>query len=73
MYVPVVGLGVKVSMVKLLIKRMMFSFQIDGFVDVNKDAVDKAREDLAAKIKEIFGVETQMGYVDKNHPEFEWE
>lgn len=40
---------------------------------MNKDAVDKTREDLAAKIKEIFGVETQMGCVDKNQPEFEWE
>lgn len=40
---------------------------------MNRDAVDKAREDLAGKIKEIFGVETQVDYVDKNHPEFEWE
>ena len=48
-------------------------FPIDGFVDVNRDAVDKAREDLVGKSKEIFGVETQVGYVDKNHPEFEWE
>ena len=37
-----------------------------------RDAVDKAREDLVGKSKEIFGVETQVGYVDKNHPEFEW-
>ncbi|QQP28813.1 B3/4 domain-containing protein [Lactobacillus ultunensis] len=48
-------------------------FPIDGFIDVNRDAVDKARDDLAEKIEEIFGVETQIGYVDRDHPEFEWE
>lgn len=48
-------------------------FPIDGFIDVNKDTVNKARTDLAMKIAEIFGVKTQVGYVDRNHPEFEWE
>lgn len=48
-------------------------FPIDGFTDVNKDTVNKARTDLAMKIAEIFGVKTQVGYVDRNHPEFEWE
>lgn len=48
-------------------------FPIDGFTDVNKDIVNKARTDLAMKIAEIFGVKTQVGYVDRNHPEFEWE
>ncbi len=48
-------------------------FPIDGFTDVNKDIVNKARTDLALKIAEIFGVKTQVGYVDRNHPEFEWE
>lgn len=48
-------------------------FPIDGFTDVNKDTVIKARMDLATKIAEIFGVKTQVGHVDRNHPEFEWE
>lgn len=48
-------------------------FPLDGFIDVNKDTVNKARTDLAMKIAEIFGVKTQVGYVDRNHPEFEWE
>lgn len=48
-------------------------FPIDGFTDVNKNTVNKARTDLAMKITEIFGVKTQVGYVDRNHPEFEWE
>lgn len=60
-------------MEKLLIKLAMFFFPIDGFTDVNKDTVNKARTDLAMKIAEIFGVKTQVGYVDRNHPEFEWE
>lgn len=48
-------------------------FPIDGFTNVNKDTVNNARTDLAMKIAEIFGVKTQVGYVDRNHPEFEWE
>lgn len=48
-------------------------FPIDGFTDVNKNTVNKARTDLAMKVTEIFGVKTQVGYVDRNHPEFEWE
>lgn len=46
-------------------------FPIDGFIDVNKDAVDQARDDLAEQIHEIFGVEPQTGFVDKDHPEIE--
>ena len=48
-------------------------FPIDGFTDVNKDTVNKARTDLAIRVAEIFGVKTQVGYVDRNHPEFDWE
>lgn len=48
-------------------------FPIDGFIDVNKESVDAARDDLAEKIQHIFGVNVQTGYVDYNHPEFEWE
>ncbi|KRM81587.1 B3 4 domain-containing protein [Limosilactobacillus coleohominis DSM 14060] len=47
-------------------------FPIDGFVDINKEAVDQAKEDLANQLHEIFGVETLSGIVDRTHPSFEW-
>lgn len=47
-------------------------FPIDGFVDVNKDIVDQAKQDLAQHLQDIFGVETQVGTVDRDHPVFEW-
>lgn len=47
-------------------------FPIDGFVDINKSAVDQARIDLEEKISEYFHVPTQSGIVDQQHPIFEW-
>lgn len=47
-------------------------FPIDGFIDVNKERVDQAVNDLAAKLQSIFQVKTQSGIVDQNHPNFEW-
>lgn len=47
-------------------------FPIDGFVDVNKDTVNEAREDLVHQLHEIFHVDPISGFVDQDHPTFEW-
>lgn len=47
-------------------------FPLDGFVDINKEAVQEAQADLEQQLHNIFGVQTQAGFVDQNHPSFEW-
>lgn len=47
-------------------------FPIDGFTDVNKDKVNLAVKDLSQQLHDIFGVKVQSGFVDKEHPSFEW-
>lgn len=47
-------------------------FPIDGFADVNADTVRQAQADSQQKLKDIFGVDSQAGIVDKDHPSFEW-
>lgn len=47
-------------------------FPIDGFTDVNKDKVIEAREELSNLLKEIFGCEVIVGYVDIEQPEMIW-
>lgn len=47
-------------------------FPIDGFLDVNKEQVNRAVQDLATQLETVFNVEVQQGIVDKNHPSFEW-
>lgn len=44
-------------------------FPIDGFIDFNKDEVLKARDELQKYVTNIFGCETIIGFVDKEHPE----
>lgn len=46
-------------------------FPIDGFEDVNKEEVLAARDELAQKLEEIFGAKPIVGFIDKEHPEFE--
>lgn len=46
-------------------------FPIDGFTDFNKEEVLKAREELQKQLTTIFGCETIVGFVDKDHPEME--
>lgn len=46
-------------------------YPIDGFTDFNKDEVLAARDELAALLKEYFGCEPIVGFVDKENPEFE--
>ena len=48
-------------------------FPIDGFVDVNGDAVRAAMADFAALLKEVFGVDAVLGFVDKDHTTFTFE
>lgn len=48
-------------------------FPIDGFTDVNKDTVDQAKADLEHKLQTIMGAKTVSGFVDKEHPTFEWQ
>ena len=45
-------------------------FPIDGFSDVNKEDVIKARDELAALLEAQFGCRVITGLVDKNSPEF---
>lgn len=47
-------------------------FPLDGFTDVNKEAVQEAQADLEQQLQTIFGVDTQAGFVDQSHPSFEW-
>lgn len=42
-------------------------FPIDGFAGENEDEILAARDELAKKIEEIFGVKTEVGWVDINN------
>ena len=46
-------------------------FPIDGFGQINKEAVIAARDELAAKIEEFFGVKTITGFVDSENRSFD--
>lgn len=46
-------------------------FPIDGFVDLNKDQVEAAAEELAALAEKYFGVKAAIGYIDKDNRIFE--
>ncbi|MEG0291906.1 MAG: phenylalanine--tRNA ligase beta subunit-related protein [Anaerovoracaceae bacterium] len=46
-------------------------FPIDGFTK-NRDAVILLRDELGELIKDVFGVEVKLGFVDKDSPEFEF-
>lgn len=45
-------------------------FPIDGFSDVNKEEVLKARDELAALLHDQFSCRVITGFVDKTQPEF---
>lgn len=47
-------------------------FPIDAFQDVNRDQALQARDALAALLREVFGCEVVTGFVDKDHPDFEF-
>ena len=47
-------------------------FPIDGFKGINDNEVDVAAKELAEILKENFGCEIAIGYVDKDSPAFEW-
>jgi len=47
-------------------------FPIDGFVGFNDDEVRRTIRDLEQNLQKIFGCKTASGFVDKNHPSFEW-
>ncbi len=46
-------------------------FPIDGFTDLNREQVLAAREELQALVKQIFGCEAAVGFVDADHSEME--
>ena len=46
-------------------------FPIDGFTDFNLEQVLAAREELLARVQEIFGCKAIAGLVDRAHPEME--
>lgn len=48
-------------------------FPIDGFTDFNKAEVLAARDELEQKLKDVFGCETLVGFLDAEHPEMTWE
>lgn len=45
-------------------------FPIDGFTDLNKDLVLRARDELAELLVKYFGAEPTLGFVDADHPEY---
>ncbi len=44
-------------------------FPIDGFTDINKDRVLRARDELAELLVKYFGVDPKVGFVDRDCPE----
>jgi len=46
-------------------------FPIDGFTDFNREQVLAARDELQVLVKQIFGCEAAVGFVDAKHPEME--
>lgn len=46
-------------------------FPIDGFTSFNKQQVLDARDVLQKEIKDVFGCETIVGFVDKDNPVFD--
>ena len=46
-------------------------FPIDGFTDFNREQVLAARDELQNLVKQIFGCEAAIGFVDTDHPEME--
>lgn len=45
-------------------------FPIDGFVDLNKDKVEQAAKELAEMASKYFGVQAQVGFIDKDNRVF---
>lgn len=45
-------------------------FPIDGFTDVNEAVIREAMDKFAALLKEIFGAECELGFVDAAHDTF---
>lgn len=48
-------------------------FPIDGFEGINQENVMKARDELAELLKEQFGCEIQVGYINSANPQAEFE
>lgn len=46
-------------------------FPIDGFTSLSGERVIAARDELSARVRELFGCETRVGMVDAVHPETE--
>lgn len=46
-------------------------FPIDGFTDINRDRVLRARDELAELLVKHFGVSLKVGFVDRDNPETE--
>lgn len=47
-------------------------FPIDAFRDVNEDQALQARDELAELLRQEFGCEVVTGFVDRDHPGFEF-
>ena len=45
-----------------------FFIPIDGFKSRNGDAVEQAARETAARIKEVFGLEASVAFLDRDHP-----
>jgi DNA/RNA-binding domain of Phe-tRNA-synthetase-like protein len=45
-------------------------FPIDGFVSINGEAVRTAMADFAVLLKEAFGADAVLGFVDRDNPVF---
>ena len=47
-------------------------FPIDGFLGFNDDIVRNAADEFAVLLKEYFGCDCKVGFVDKDHPRFDF-
>lgn len=52
---------------KITEKSVNIFFPIDGFINVNHEAVIAARDELAQTLRNLFNCQVKVGYVDKNN------
>ena len=47
-------------------------YPVDGFLDQNRDEVLAARDELARLAQTLLGARVTVGFIDRDHPEFEF-
>lgn len=49
------------------------AYPIDGFLDYNRGLIEKASQDFSDYIKAFFGCEANVGFIDRDHPQFDFQ